>query len=133
METASLSVRGRRLYRKGCSSVETIIDKLYAVIEERRDSPPPKSYVSSLFAGGVPKIAGKVTEEAAEFVEAAAEDDEKHFVYEAADLLFHMLVMLGQRRVHPQQVLDELARRFGISGIDEKEARKHGGGYADGQ
>lgn len=111
--------------------METIIDKLYAVIEERRENPPAKSYVSSLFAGGVPKIAKKITEEAAEFIEAAGEEDEKHLVYEAADLLFHMLVMLGQRKVHPQLVLDELGQRFGISGIDEKEARKHGGGYAD--
>ena len=113
--------------------MESIIDRLYAVIEDRRDNPPPKSYVSSLFAGGVTKIAGKVTEEAAEFVEAAGEEDEKHFVYEAADLMFHVMVMLGHRHVHPQQVFDELARRFGISGIDEKEARKHGGGYADSQ
>lgn len=113
--------------------MENIIDKLYAVIEERRDSPPKKSYVSSLFAAGMTKITDKVSEEAAEFIEAAFEDDRKHVIYEAADLLFHMLVLLGQCKIHPEEVLAELSRRFGISGIDEKEARKHGGGYADGQ
>ena len=111
--------------------MDSIIDRLYAVIEDRRDNPPPKSYVASLFAGGVPKIGAKVTEEAAEFVEAAAEPDLDHFVYEAADLFFHAFVMLGQRGVHPQRVLDELARRFGVSGIDEKESRNKGGAHAD--
>jgi phosphoribosyl-ATP pyrophosphohydrolase len=110
-----------------------IISKLYAVIEDRKKNPPAKSYVASLFAGGVPAIAAKVNEEAAEFTEAAAEDDEAHFIYEAADLFFHALVMLGEKGVRPEQVCAELARRFGISGIDEKKAREHGGGYAAGQ
>lgn len=111
--------------------MDSIIDRLYAVIEDRKNNPPPKSYVASLFAGGVPKIGAKVTEEAAEFVEAAGEPDRDHFIYEAADLFFHAFVMLGQRGVHPQLVFDELARRFGVSGIDEKESRKKGGTHAD--
>jgi phosphoribosyl-ATP pyrophosphohydrolase len=115
------------------TSVENIVDKLYAVIEDRKKNPPAKSYVASLFAGGVPKIAAKVEEEAAEFTAAAACDDEAHFIYEAADLFFHIFVMLGEKGVHPDQVFAELARRFGVSGIDEKEARKSGGGYAAGQ
>jgi len=110
-----------------------IIDKLYGVIEDRKKNPPARSYVAGLFAGGVEKIAGKIREEAAEFAEAAASDDTAHCVYEAADLLFHILVMLGEKGVHPDTVFQELARRFGISGIDEKEARKSGGGYAAGQ
>jgi phosphoribosyl-ATP pyrophosphohydrolase len=113
--------------------MENIVNKLYAVIEDRKKNPPEKSYVASLFAGGVPKIAGKVLEEAAEFTEAAAGADTAHFTCEAADLLFHILVMLGEKGVHPEQVFAELARRFGISGIDEKEMRKTGGGYAAGQ
>jgi phosphoribosyl-ATP pyrophosphohydrolase len=120
--------------------MEDIIKALYGVIEDRKKNPPAKSYVAALFEGGVPKIANKVIEEAAEFVEAAGEFAETdadagraHFISEAADLLFHVLVMLGEKEVHPDLVFAELARRFGISGIDEKEARKTGGGYAAGQ
>ncbi|MDR2733706.1 MAG: phosphoribosyl-ATP diphosphatase [Spirochaetota bacterium] len=113
--------------------VEDIINKLYQVILDRIKNPPPKSYVASLYAGGHAAIARKVLEEANEFCEAAAEDDADHFVHEAADLFFHMLVMLGAKGIHPDAIGEALARRFGIGGIEEKEARKTGGGYATGQ
>jgi phosphoribosyl-ATP pyrophosphohydrolase len=96
------------------------------VIEDRKRNPPPRSYTSKLYEGGVAKIGGKITEEAAEVVEAAAEegdDSRQHLVHEAADLIYHLLVMLAYRDVQLSEVQDELARRFGVSGIDEKESR----------
>ena len=101
-----------------------IFDQLYDVILERKNNPPEeRSYVVKLLEGGVPKIGSKVTEEAAEFVEAAGEEDDDHTVYEAADLMFHMLVMLGHKELPLDRVRTELGRRFGISGITEKESR----------
>lgn len=98
-----------------------------AVIEERKTHQPEKrSYVASLFQGGVAKIGAKVVEEAAEVVEAAGEPGDagrEHLVKETADLLFHAMVMLGFREIPWSDVEAELGRRFGISGIDEKEAR----------
>jgi len=99
-----------------------------AVIEDRRDNPPEKSYTNKLLAGGVPKIGEKIMEEAAEVVEAAAEPGEEgrsHLIYEAADLLYHLFVMLGHHEIKLPEVEAELARRFGISGIDEKESRSN--------
>jgi phosphoribosyl-ATP pyrophosphohydrolase len=101
----------------------SIIEKIYGVILDRKANPPEKSYVVSLLKGGIPKISEKIMEEAGEFVEASSEDDRSHTVYEAADLLFHFLVMLGYKDIDPNEVFDELARRFGISGITEKESR----------
>jgi phosphoribosyl-ATP pyrophosphohydrolase len=86
-----------------------------------------KSYTAKLLAGGVTKIGPKVTEEAAELVEAAAEPGDEgraHFVYEAGDLLYHTLVLLRWRGVDLAEVEQELARRFGVSGLDEKASRK---------
>jgi phosphoribosyl-ATP pyrophosphohydrolase len=82
--------------------------------------------VVSLLEGGVPKIGAKVTEEAAEVVEAAGEpgaEGRAHLVREAADLIFHTLVLLGHRRVGLAEVEAELGRRFGIGGFAEKESR----------
>jgi phosphoribosyl-ATP pyrophosphohydrolase len=120
----------RRAPQSGTPNVSdpaSIIDRLMAVIEDRRQNPPPRSYTSSLFNGGVPKIGAKISEEAAEVVEAAGEEGERgkaHLVHEAADLIYHLLVMLAHRGVALDDVHDELARRFGISGIDEKESRQ---------
>jgi phosphoribosyl-ATP pyrophosphohydrolase len=97
-----------------------------AVIEDRRTDLPPKSYTTTLFRGGVEKIGGKILEEANEVVEAAAEPGEEgqqHFIHEAADLIYHLLVMLAHRNVQLPEVEAELARRFGISGLDEKASR----------
>lgn len=97
-----------------------------SVIEDRRNNPPAKSYTTSLFAGGVSKIGEKIVEEAAEVVEAAGEPGQagrQHLVYESADLIYHLFVLLGYHGIPLTEVERELARRFGISGIDEKAAR----------
>jgi phosphoribosyl-ATP pyrophosphohydrolase len=105
----------------------TIIDRLVEVIAERRALPSgSRSYVKSLDEGGVSKIGAKITEEAAEVVDAAIETGEEgraHLVHEVADLFFHALVLLGHRSIAWTEVEAELAQRFGISGIDEKESR----------
>ena len=104
-----------------------ILHRLMEVVEDRKSNPPEKSYTTSLFAGGVEKIGGKITEEAAEVIEAAGEpgeDGRQHLIREAADLTYHLLVMLAQRDATLSEVEQELARRFGISGIDEKASRQ---------
>jgi phosphoribosyl-ATP pyrophosphohydrolase len=105
---------------------DTILSRLMAIIEDRKANPPPKSYTTTLFAGGVAKIGEKITEEAAEVVGAANESGDegrKHLIHEAADLVYHLFVMLGYRDIKLLEVEAELARRFGISGLDEKAAR----------
>jgi phosphoribosyl-ATP pyrophosphohydrolase len=105
----------------------SIVAALMNVIAERKARPPAeRSYVVSLLQGGVPKIGAKIVEEAAEVVEAADEPGEagrEHLVKEVADLLFHTLVLLGHREIPWSAIESELARRFGISGIVEKESR----------
>ena len=105
----------------------SILPALMAVIAERKAHPPAeRSYVVSLLRGGVPKIGAKITEEAGEVVAAAAEPGEAgraHLVREVADLVFHTLVLLGHHDIPWDDVEAELARRFGVSGIVEKESR----------
>ena len=100
-----------------------VLIHLTEVIERRKTERPERSYVVKLLDGGVPAIGAKVAEEAAEVVEAAGEAGTDHLVYEAADLLFHLWVMLGHREVPPEAVFAELERRFGTSGVEEKERR----------
>jgi phosphoribosyl-ATP pyrophosphohydrolase len=105
---------------------QTILARLMSTIEDRKVHPTDKSYTSKLLAGGVPAIGGKITEEAAEVVEAAGEpgdDGRQHLVREAADLVYHLLVMLAHRDASLADVEAELARRFGISGLEEKARR----------
>lgn len=99
------------------------LENLERVVAARKDDPSARSYTSRLLAGGVPAIGGKVTEEAAELVEAAAREPDDRVISEAADLVYHMLVLLACRGIELWRVEDELARRFGISGLDEKSAR----------
>lgn len=104
----------------------TIFAQLMATIEERKANPGQKSYTASLLAGGLPKIGAKISEEAAEVVEAAGEPGDAgrtHTVHEAADLIYHLFVLLGHRDISLAEVEAELARRFGISGLDEKASR----------
>jgi phosphoribosyl-ATP pyrophosphohydrolase len=103
-----------------------ILAQLMSVIEDRKINLPEKSYTTKLFAGGVAKIGEKISEEAAEVIEAAGEPGEEgraHLVREAADLIYHLFVMLGHRDVKLTEVEAVLASRFGISGIDEKANR----------
>jgi phosphoribosyl-ATP pyrophosphohydrolase len=103
--------------------MSTTLEKLAAVIEQRKAAEPESSYVASLYHKGMDAILKKVGEEATETVIAAKGDDDDQLVYETADLWFHTLVMLAARDLGPAQVLAELERRFGLSGIDEKAAR----------
>jgi phosphoribosyl-ATP pyrophosphohydrolase len=109
-----------------------ILEALEQVIAGRKGDSPDRSYTSRLLAGGVPKIGGKVTEEAGELVQAAAAETDDRVVSEAADLVYHMLVLLACRDVPLARVEDELARRFGVSGLDEKASRSAGGGHTTG-
>ncbi|MBA3864088.1 MAG: phosphoribosyl-ATP diphosphatase [Alphaproteobacteria bacterium HGW-Alphaproteobacteria-9] len=99
------------------------LSRLEATIAQRRLASPDESYVAKLHARGLPKIAQKLGEEATEAVIAALAGDEAELVGEAADLLFHLMVLLGARGVTLAAVLAELERREGTSGITEKASR----------
>ena len=99
------------------------LEKLAEVIEARKAATADASYVAGLFTKGMNTILKKVGEEAAETIIAAKDDDDSQLVYETADLWFHTLVMLSARGLGPDDVLAELERRFGMSGLQEKAAR----------
>jgi phosphoribosyl-ATP pyrophosphohydrolase len=101
-----------------------ILNKLASVLTERKQADPASSYVAGLYARGLDVILKKVGEEATETVIAAKGGDPDQIVHETADLWFHTLVMLIDCGIEPQRVLEELDRRFGVSGLDEKAARK---------
>ena len=100
-----------------------ILIELAQVLEERKQADPDDSYVASLYAKGLDAILKKIGEEATETVMAAKDGNKDQIVYETADLWFHTLVLLAQQGLGPNDVLSELARRFGISGIEEKAGR----------
>jgi phosphoribosyl-ATP pyrophosphohydrolase len=101
---------------------DDILSRLEATIRERRGTDPAASYVASLFARGTPKIAQKVGEEAVETVIAALSRPET-LASEAADLVFHLLVLLADAGLSLADVTAELARREGLSGHEEKASR----------
>jgi phosphoribosyl-ATP pyrophosphohydrolase len=103
--------------------VGEILEQLEGIIAARKAASTERSYTSQLLAGGVPKISKKVTEEAGELVEAAATESDERVVAEAADLLYHALVLLACRGLTLEQVETTLAGRFGMSGLEEKAAR----------
>ncbi len=103
-----------------------VLERLSDLLEERKSADPQSSYVAKLYAKGMDGILKKVGEEATETILAAKEGDRAQIVYETADLWFHCLVMLAQAGLKPQDVLDELARREGLSGIAEKASRQQG-------
>ncbi len=101
-----------------------ILGRLMEVLESRKQADPQSSYVASLYHKGLDTILKKVGEESAETLIAAKNDDDGQVIYEMADLWFHCLVLLAQRGLTAEQVLNELDRRFGLSGHDEKASRK---------
>jgi phosphoribosyl-ATP pyrophosphohydrolase/phosphoribosyl-AMP cyclohydrolase len=101
-----------------------IIDTLYHTIQERKNADPSSSWTAKLFAKGDNTILKKVVEEAGEFSFAYKDNDETEMVYEAADLTYHMLVALAHKNISPDRIKQELARRFDISGIAEKNSRE---------
>ena len=106
-----------------CASGGTLA-RLASVIESRKRGDPASSYVARLFAKGDDAILKKIGEEATETVLAAKDGDRARIVAETADLWFHCMVMLAHYDLAPRDVLDELARREGLSGLDEFAARK---------
>lgn len=100
-----------------------ILERLDATLTARRSADPSTSYVAKLFSKGQEAILKKVGEEAVETILAAKDGDSSHLVYEVADLWFHTLVLLKHAGLSHEDVLAELARREGISGIDEKASR----------
>ncbi len=115
--------------RKADGSVSAggaVLDGLERVIASRRGASADRSYTARLLAGGAAACGAKVTEEAAELVAAAAGEPAERVVAEAADLVYHMLVLLATRDVPLSAVEGELARRFGVSGLEEKAARTAG-------
>jgi phosphoribosyl-ATP pyrophosphohydrolase len=103
---------------------DDILLRLMAVLASRKDADPEASYVASLYHKGLDTILKKIGEESAETIIAAKSGDKQQIVYEPADLWFHCLVMLAQQNIDARLVLEELERRFGVSGIDEKAARE---------
>jgi len=105
-------------------TVSDVLDELAQVLEQRKSSNPDSSYVASLYAKGLDTILKKIGEEATETVIAGKEGDTKKIVYEMADLWFHSMVLLAHQGLKPDDVLQELRRRFGLSGHEEKANRK---------
>jgi phosphoribosyl-ATP pyrophosphohydrolase len=104
-----------------------ILERLAETLEARKTAAPDSSYVAKLYAKGTDAILKKIGEEATETVMAAKDGQAEKIIYEVADLWFHTLVLLAHTGLKPQDVLDELARREGLSGIAEKAARKQDG------
>lgn len=103
-----------------------VLSRLAETIEARKRADPSASYVAKLLHEGQDKILKKIAEESAEVLLASKDGDRSHVVRETADLWFHCLVLLAHHNLKPHDVLDELQRREGFSGIDEKAARKAG-------
>ncbi len=103
------------------------LNRLAELLEQRKSADPQTSYVAKLYAKGMDSILKKVGEEATETIIAAKNGDNEHLIYETADLWFHTLVMLAQAGLKPQDILDELARREGLSGLEEKASRAEEG------
>ena len=101
-----------------------VIDTLYHTIQERKNADPETSWTAKLMHKGENTILKKVVEEAGEFSFAYKDNDEPEMIYEAADLTYHMLVALAVKNISPDRIKQELSRRFNMSGIAEKNARK---------
>jgi phosphoribosyl-ATP pyrophosphohydrolase len=100
-----------------------VLHQLAQILEQRKQESGDKSYVASLYAKGLDSILKKIGEEATETVIAAKSGDKKQIIYETADLWFHCMVLLADQGLGPDDVLQELQRRFGLSGLEEKARR----------
>ncbi|AKH21496.1 phosphoribosyl-ATP diphosphatase [Sedimenticola thiotaurini] len=100
-----------------------VLERLGEVLEARKNADPESSYVAKLYDKGLDAILKKIGEEATETVMAAKDGVPEKIIYETADLWFHSLVLLAHQGLKPQDVLDELDRRFGLSGLEEKARR----------
>lgn len=101
-----------------------VLKRLTEVLEQRKQAEPESSYVAGLYHKGLDAILKKIGEEATETVMAAKDGDKAKIIYETADLWFHSLVLLSQQGLTAEDVLNELDRRFGLSGVEEKASRK---------
>lgn len=105
--------------------MKNIIERLSVLLKERKNADPSSSYVANLYAKGNEKIIQKVVEETDELIAEITEDIEKNkVIHEAADLWFHVMVLLTNNEIDPTEVLKELESREGLSGIEEKKGRK---------
>jgi len=100
-----------------------ILQAVYDVILDRKHNPSENSYTTALMHKGIDKILKKIGEEATEVVIAAKGGKREEIVYETSDLVFHLLVLLGYCDIPPEEIFAELRRRFGMSGIEEKNSR----------
>lgn len=103
---------------------DDVLQRLADVLEQRKQADAESSYVAKLYAKGLDAILKKIGEEATETVMAAKDGDKEKIIYEIADLWFHCMVLLAQQGLKPEAVLQELDRRFGLSGIAEKASRQ---------
>ncbi len=103
---------------------DDVLGKLAQTLENRKNADPDSSYVASLYDKGLDEILKKIGEEATEVVIAAKSGEKTAIIHETADLWFHTLVMLAQQDLSPDDILSELGRRFGLSGLEEKASRK---------
>ena len=103
--------------------MNTILKKLTETLEARKKDDPTKSYTASLYRDGLEAILKKVNEEAFEIIIAARQGDDKELIHEVADLWFHTLVLMAHKNLSAEDILNELSRRDGTSGIEEKESR----------
>jgi len=103
--------------------VSDILNQLAEVLESRKGASPDSSYVAKLYDKGLDAILKKIGEEATETVMAAKDGNREQIVYETADLWFHTMVLLAQQGLGPDDVINELGRRFGVSGLEEKASR----------
>lgn len=101
-----------------------VIDELYHIILDRKNADPETSWTAKLFSKGENTILKKIVEEAGELCFAVKDDNEEEIIYEAADLVYHCMVALGLKNISPDRIKQELARRFDMSGIAEKNSRE---------
>ena len=101
-----------------------VLSELAQTLESRKNAEPDSYYVASLYDKGLDEILKKIGEEATEVVIAAKSGEKTAIIHETADLWFHTLVMLAQQGLSPDDVLSELSRRFGLSGLEEKTKRR---------